>query len=184
MSGDTTKLKALFRALFDENEGTRSNAATKLYRHMVANSTHPDDIVVERRGESHERSNRIITAHAELIEKLQRQLNFYERHGDPKVQALAAKASLIENRWAEIQEIAARRFPGGLVRGWKTRVMTMLSINKKRMLAWERGLSHIPDSAIETLKTAPLPERKLQIRKLPSSLESTPISKANGELSF
>lgn len=161
---ESTRLHQLFTAMYSENEGERNAAASALIRHMRSRGLHPSDLVLEERGERHVRTERLLKKIDEDIARLQRENTFYRDNADDKLRAKAIQASMIENRWDEFQALAQLKL-GGLKRGWQTRVMKILEINKTRMQNWRMGLARIPDSAFEQLRAATVPSQPVIKRK-------------------
>jgi hypothetical protein len=149
----------LLRRLYTDNDHERSAAATALYRHMVANRLHPDDLIWQRKGDVEARRERILHYRENALTAAQRKLVFLQPRVDPKLWAQAERAARVENAWEDLLEIARRRL-GDLRRGWKGRVMAMLGVGARTLRSWEAGLTKIPDSALETLRTATVPALK------------------------
>jgi hypothetical protein len=153
------RTQQLFRALFVDNDGARAAAASALYRHLRDHELHPDNLVLDRYGEQHVRYQRVIEYMQRDLVEAHRKLDFLRPQIDRKLWARAERAAGVTNRWAELAELADRRL-GGLRRGWKGRVRTMLGVGEKPFRAWERGLAPIPDAVFEVLRAAAVPPPK------------------------
>ena len=156
---DTDRLKQLFTALYTDNQGTRDAAALHLYRHLKQEGVHPDDLIVEIRGERHARQDRIIERHQLEATQLRRELAFFKEHADAKLLRKAARTITVENRWESFHHLIGQRLKG-YPNGWKGVVRKMVGVTVLRLTLWEQGVVRIPDSAFDLLRTAALPERK------------------------
>ena len=95
---DVVRLGKLIGALNNANEGERNAAAGMLYGWMVANHVHPDDVVVDVKGERDARFDRLMQRFEDENTKLRKENAFFVEHADPNLRAKAQKAGLIESR--------------------------------------------------------------------------------------
>jgi len=154
---DTIRLGKLIGALYSPNEGERNAAAGRLYDWLITNRVHPDDVVVDVKGERDARFDRLMQRFEDENTKLRKENAFFVEHADPKLRSKAQKAGLIENRWDEFAVLLCQRFhlDDLPARGWQEPVLGVLGISKSQLQNWKLGVAKIPESAFSKLRAAP-----------------------------
>jgi hypothetical protein len=154
---DVVRLGKLIVALHSPNEGERSAAAGRLYEWMITNRVHPDDVVVDVKGERDARFDRLMKRFEDENNTLRRENAFFVEHADPALRSKAQKAGLIESRWDEFaglicERLQVRELPN---RGWQEAVLTGIGISKTQLRNWKLGVAKIPESAFVKLRAIP-----------------------------
>jgi len=154
-------LKQLFTALYNPNEGERSNAASLLYRRLLHFGVHPSDIELTIGESLIDRQKQVIDHLKNEADKILRELNFLLRHTDKVLLAKAHKASEIEDRWPELEALIRTRFLGigefdELPRGWQAEIIRFFEIPPLVLRRWVDGTEQIPRNFIEAVRDLPL----------------------------
>jgi hypothetical protein len=170
---DVIRLGKLLAALYSPNEGERSAAAGKLYAWMITNHVHPDDVVVDVKGERDARFDRLMKRFEDENDTLRKENAFYVEHADPKLRSKAQRAGLIENRWDEFATLICERLHVDKLpsQGWRESVLKAIDISKSQLQNWQLGVARIPESAFVKLRATPsltLTPRKIRKGKSPS----------------
>lgn len=167
---DVVRLGKLFVALYNANEGERNAAARAFYEWMLASHVHPDDVVVDVKGERDARFDRLMQRFEDENNKLRKENAFYVAQADEKLRSKAQKAGLIENRWDEFAALIRERLHVKELpkRGWHESVIKAIGVSKSQLQNWRQGLVKIPESAFVKLRAVPtltLTERRKPVPK-------------------
>jgi len=151
---DVVRLGKLITAIYTDNEGSRTAAAGRLYDWMITNHVHPDDVVVDVKGERDARFDRLMQRFEEENRKLRRENDFFVAHADASLRAKAQKAGLIENRWEEFAKLICERLRVKELpaRGWQEPVLEVTGVGKTQLQSWRHGLARIPETAFDKVR--------------------------------
>jgi hypothetical protein len=163
MTFDAKHLHRLFTALYDDNEGSRNNAASAIQRYLAACNLHPTDIVLERKGEAHARRARLMARIDDELEVLKRENASLRASASEQARRDATRAGRFINRWPEFMAVVHERFGPIPPSNWRRLVAVMLKTSPRRLKSWERGLTAVPDAILATLATAEKPAAKTMV---------------------
>ena len=171
---DVIRLGKLMTALYSANEGERNVAAGRLYEWMITNRVHPDDVVVDVKGERDARFDRLMKRFEDENNTLRRENAFYVEHADPSLRAKAQKAGLIDSRWEEFAALICERLRVKELptRGWQESVLSGIGISKTQLRNWKLGVAKIPEWAFVKLRAIPT----LTLTRRPRTPRSKPIT--------
>jgi hypothetical protein len=153
---DLERLRASFSLLLSESEGERHSAANAMHRIMHAERIHPDDLIIDIKGQTFTRQARITNRFETDLKRAHRELVVFRKFAPADLVKVAAQAAEVEEyRWPELVAIVEqRKLPK---RGWKALVQRILGVSKKTLRAWEQGARPIPDRMLATLRTVSIP---------------------------